>query len=78
MYAGGISYFSSGSVGSGFYRVDYRVAYQGTTVYISIVSIKRKNYWLYWSFVAPSQRELDDAVNTVQHISFDNSSSRQQ
>ena len=46
--------------------------------YSSMVFIKRKNYWLSWSFVTPSQRDLDDAVNTVQHISFDNSSPRQQ
>jgi hypothetical protein len=69
---------SLASGGSGFYRGDYRVADNGTTAYISIVCIKRKNYWLYWSFVAPSQRDLDDAVNTVQHISFDNPSPRQQ
>jgi hypothetical protein len=72
---------SFGSGGSGFYREDYRVANNGTTAYtayISIVCIKRKNYWLYWSFVAPSQRDLEDAVNTVQHVSFDNPLSRQQ
>jgi len=69
---------SFGSGGSGFYRGDYRVADNETTAYISIVCIKRQNYWLHWSFVAPSQRDLDDAVNTVQHISFDNLSSRQQ
>ena len=68
--------FASG--GSGFYRGDYRVADDGTTAYISIVCIERKNYWLSWSFVEPSQRDLDDAVNTVQHLSFDNPSPRQQ
>jgi hypothetical protein len=73
------SSFVSG--GSGFYREDYRVANIGSTAYtayISIVCIKRKNYWLHWDFVAPSQRELEDAVNTVRHVSFGNPSLRQQ
>ncbi|MGB2635470.1 MAG: hypothetical protein WAM58_16185 [Candidatus Acidiferrum sp.] len=70
------SSFASG--GSDFYRADYKWADNGATIYSSMVCIKRKNYWLSWSFVTPSQRDLDDAVNTVQHISFDNSSPRQQ
>jgi len=69
---------SLASGGSDFYRADYKWANNGTTIYSSMVCIKRKNYWLSWSFVAPSQRDLDDALNTVQHISFDNPSPRQQ
>jgi hypothetical protein len=70
------SSFASG--GSGFYRTDYKWSDNGTTIYSSMVCIKRKNYWLSWSFVTPSQRDLDDAVDTVRHISFDNPSPRQQ
>lgn len=70
------SSFASG--GSDFYRADYKWADNGTTVYSSMVCIKRKNYWLSWNFVTPSQRDLDDAVNTVQHISFDSPSPHQQ
>jgi len=66
------------SRGSDFYRADYKWADNGTTIYSSMVCIKRKNYWLSWSFVTPSQRDLDEAVNTVQHISFDSLSPRQQ
>jgi len=39
-----------------------------------MVCAKRKGYWLSWNFVTPSQRDLDDAVNTLQHISFDHPS----
>lgn len=68
--------FSSG--GSDFYRADFKWADNGTTIYSSMVCIKRDNYWLDWTFVTPSQRDLDDAVNTVQHISFDTPSPRPQ
>lgn len=54
-----------------FYRADYKRAEDGIPVYNSLVCIKRNGYWLSWNFVAPSKRELDDAVNTLQHISFD-------
>ena len=70
------SSFASG--GGEFYRADYKWVDNGATMYSSMVCIKRKNYWLSWNFVTPSQRDLDDAVNTVQHISFDISSPRQQ
>jgi len=63
------SSFVSG--GSDFYRADYERAENGITIYISMVCIKRNSYWLSWNFVTPSQRDLDDAVNTLQHISFD-------
>ncbi len=70
------SSFASG--GSDFYRADYKWADNGSTIYSSMVCIKRNNYWLDWNFVTPSQRDLDDAVNTVQHISFDTPSPRPQ
>lgn len=70
------SSFASG--GSDFYRADYKWADNGTTIYSSMACIKRNNYWLDWNFVTPSQRDLDDAVNTVQHISFDTPSPRAQ
>lgn len=60
--------------GNHFYRADYKRVEDGITIYNSLVCTKRNNYWLSWNFVAPSQRELDDAVNTLQHISFDQKS----
>jgi len=69
-----LSSFSSG--GSDFYRWDYKWVNNGTTVYSSMVCTKRNSYWLSWNFVAPSQQDLDDALTTLQHISFDNPSPR--
>ncbi len=66
------SSFVSG--GSDFYRADYKRAENRTTTYSSMVCMKRNSYWLSWNFVTPSQRDLDDAVNTLQHISFDQKS----
>ena len=63
------SSFVSGE--NNFYRADYKRVENGITVYSSIVCTKRNSYWLSWNFVTPSQRDLDDAVNTLQHISFD-------
>ena len=63
------SSFVSGK--NNFYRADYKRVENGITVYSSIVCTKRNSYWLSWNFVTPSQRDLDDAVNTLQHISFD-------
>jgi len=54
-----------------FYRADYKWVHDGTTVYSSMVCIERNNYWLSWSFASPSQRDFDDAMNTIQNISFD-------
>jgi hypothetical protein len=54
-----------------FYRADYKWAENGSTIYSSMVCTKRNSYWLNWNFVTPSQQDLDDAVNTLQHISFD-------
>lgn len=64
------SAFSSG--GNDLNRADYKFVDNGTTFYSSLVSVKRKGYWLNWSFIAPSQQDLDDALVTLQHISFDN------
>jgi hypothetical protein len=61
--------FSSG--GSDFYRADYKFVNNGTTFYSSLASAEREGYWLNWNFVAPSQQDLDDALTTLQHISFD-------
>jgi hypothetical protein len=66
------SSFVSGK--NSFYRADYKRVENGITVYSSMVCIERNSYWLSWNFVTPSQRDLDDAVNTLQHISFDRSS----
>jgi hypothetical protein len=68
------SSFVSG--GSDFYRADYKRAENGITTYSSMVCTKRNSYWLSWNFVTPSQQDLDDAVNTLQHISFDRASTR--
>lgn len=57
--------------GSDFHRADYRWMNDGSAVYSSMVCTKRDSYWLSWNFVASSGQELDDALNTVQHISFD-------
>jgi hypothetical protein len=57
-----------------FDRADYKWSENGMTLYASMVSIKRNGYWLSWSFTTPSQHELDDAVNTLQQISFDHPS----
>jgi len=66
------SLFVSGE--NNFYRADYKWLENGTTVYASMVCTKRNSYWLSWNFVTPSQHNLDDAVNTLQNISFDRSS----
>jgi hypothetical protein len=63
--------FSFVSGENNFYRADYKWMQNGITVYSAMVCAKRKSYWLSWNFVTPSQRDLDDAVNTLQHISFD-------
>jgi hypothetical protein len=63
------SSFVSGK--NNFYRADYKWVENGITVYSSMVCTTRKSYWLSWSFVTPSQRDLDDAVNTLRNISFD-------
>jgi hypothetical protein len=68
------SSFASGE--NNFNRADYKWVQNGITVYSSMVCAKRKSYWLSWTFVTPSQRDLDDAVNTLQHISFDRPSPR--
>jgi hypothetical protein len=68
------SSFVSGK--NNFYRADYKSVENGITVYSSMVCTARKSYWLSWNFVTPSQRDLDDAVNTLQHISFDRPSPR--
>jgi hypothetical protein len=65
------SSFVSGE--NNFYRADYKRVENGITVYRSMVCTKRYSYWLSWNFATPSQRDLDDAVNTLQHISFDRS-----
>jgi len=62
------SSFVSG--GSDFYGTDYKRAENGITVYNSMVCAKRNSYWLSWNFATPSQHDLDDAVNTLQHIFF--------
>jgi len=54
-----------------FYRADYKWANDGNTIYSSMVCTKRNGYWLDWNFVTPSQQDLGDAVNTLQHVSFD-------
>ena len=68
------SSFVSGE--NNFYRADYKWLENGTTLYSSMVCTTRNSYWLSWSFVTPSQRDLDDAVNTLQHIAFDRPSPR--
>jgi hypothetical protein len=68
------SSFVSGETNS--YRADYKWVENGTTFYSSMVCTKRNSYWLSWSFVTPSQRDLDDAVSTLQRISFDPASPR--
>jgi hypothetical protein len=65
------SSFASGE--NNFYRADYKWVENGTTVYSSMVCAKRNSYWLSWSFATPSQHDLDDAVKTLQNISFDRS-----
>jgi hypothetical protein len=64
------------SVENNFYRADYKRSENGIMVYSSMVCTKRNGYWLSWNFVTPSQRGLDDAVNTLQHVSFDRPSPR--
>jgi hypothetical protein len=59
-----------------FYRADYKWLGNGIMVYSSMVCTKRDSYWLNWNFVTPSQLDLDDAVNTLQHIFFDRPSPR--
>jgi hypothetical protein len=59
-----------------FDRADYELVQDGITLYKSLVCTNRKGYWLSWTFVAQSERELDDVVNTLQHISFDSTSPR--
>lgn len=68
--------FSFVSGGSSFYRADYKWVENGVAVYSSMACTKRTSYWLSWNFVTPSQRDLDDAVNTLQNVSFDRPSPR--
>jgi hypothetical protein len=68
------SSFVSGE--NSFYRADYKRVENGITVYNSILCIEIKSYWLSWNFATPSQRDLDDAVITLQRISIDRASSR--
>jgi hypothetical protein len=68
------SSFVSG--GNSFYRADYKWVHNGAAVYSSMLCTERNNYWLSWNFGTPSQRALDDAVNTLQHIAFDRPSPR--
>lgn len=68
--------FSFVSGGSDFYRADYKRVENGVLVYAAMACTKRNSYWLSWNFVTPSQRDLDDALNTLQHISFDRASPR--
>jgi hypothetical protein len=63
--------FAFVSGGSDFCRADYKMFESGVLLYYSMVSTERSGYWLSWNFVTPSQRDLDDVVNTVQRISFD-------
>jgi hypothetical protein len=62
------SSFVSGK--NNFYRADYKWVENGITVYGSMVCTPRNSYWLNWNFVTPSQRDLNDAVNTLKSISF--------
>jgi hypothetical protein len=57
-----------------FDRADSKWSENGTTFYASMVSVKRNGYWLSWSFTTASQRELDDAVGTLEQISLDHPS----
>jgi len=68
--------FSFVSGENNFYRADYKWVHNGITVYSSMVCVERKSYWLSWSFATPSERNLDDGMNTLQHISFDRPSPR--
>jgi hypothetical protein len=68
------SSFVSGE--NNFYRADYKWVQNGIAVYSSMACAERKSYWLSWNFVTPSQQDLDDAVNTLQHVSFDRASPR--
>ena len=63
--------FSFVSGKNNFYRADYKWANNGNTIYSSMVCTKRNSYWLNWNFVTPSPRDLGDALNTLQHVSFD-------
>jgi len=54
-----------------FYRADYKWANNGNTMYSSMVCTKRNGYWLSWNFGTSSPQDLGDAVNTLQHVSFD-------
>jgi hypothetical protein len=63
--------FSFVSGGRDFYRADYKWVNNGTTFYSSMACTKSDSYWLNWNFLTPSQVDLDEAVNTLQHISFD-------
>jgi len=54
-----------------FYRADYKWANNGNTIYSSMVCTKRNGYWLNWNFGTSSQQDFSDAVNTLQHVSFD-------
>ena len=68
------SLFVSGGID--FSRADYKRANNGNTIYSSMACTKSNGYWLDWSFVTPSQQDLDDAVNTLQYIAFDRPSPR--
>lgn len=59
-----------------FDRADYKMVQDQTTLYRSMACTSRNGYWLCWNFVAQSERELNEVVKTLEHISFDRASPR--
>lgn len=56
--------------GSHFYRADYKESFAGGALHKSFVCTEHNGFLLGWTFVAESEQELNDLVNTLQHISL--------
>lgn len=57
-------------VGKHFFREDYKESSTRGAVYKAFVCTKFRGYFLGWTLVAGSLSELEEAVKSLQHISF--------
>lgn len=56
--------------GQRFFRQDYKQSLDALTVYKADVATKFRGYFLIWEIVARSKEELEDAVRSLEKISF--------
>jgi len=57
--------------GQEFYRVDYKKTEEGKTGYETFVCVRRKGFFVSWTFVSFSQEEeVDQMAGSIQTVSF--------